>query len=62
MSDVEDLSLIYDQIGSELRSQYLLAFGAQRTLTPGELENIEVEVLRRGASVQTLLASQQMGR
>ena len=52
---------IYDRIISELRRQYFLAFNAGHTLTPEELEEIEIDVVRKGISVRTLLASQQTG-
>ena len=61
ISDLEDLSLIYDQILSELRRQYFLAFNSGHILTPEELEDIEIEVVPKGVSVRTLLASQQRG-
>lgn len=61
LSNIEELTEIYRRIGTELRSQYLLAFGVDRALSPEELQEIEVEVRRRGLSVQTLLASQQRG-
>ena len=61
ISDLEDLSRIYDQIVSELRRQYFLAFDAGHTLTPAELEGIEIEVVQEGLTVRTLLASQHRG-
>lgn len=61
LSNIEELTEIYRRIGTELRSQYLLAFGVDRALSPEELQEIEVEVRRRGLSVHTLLASQQRG-
>ena len=61
ISDLDDLSKIYDQIVSELRRQYFLAFNAGHTLTPEELDQIEIEVVPKGVSVRTLLASQQRG-
>lgn len=61
VSDVEDLTRIYQRIGEELRQQYFLTFSSDRSLSPEELREIEVEVVRKGISVQTLLASQQGG-
>lgn len=61
ISDLDDLSQIYDQIVSELRRQYFLAFNAGHTLSPEELKQIEIEVVPKGVSVRTLLASQQRG-
>ena len=61
VSDLDDLTQIYDQIASELRRQYFLAFNAGHTLSPEELKQIEIEVLPKGLSVRTLLASQQRG-
>jgi len=61
LSDLADLSQIYDQIIRELRRQFFLAFDAGHTLTPEELEEIEIEVVQKGISVRTLLASQQRG-
>ena len=61
LSDMEDLSRIYDQIVRELRRQYFLAFNTGHTLTPEELEDIEIEVERKGIEIRTLLASQQRG-
>jgi len=61
ISDLDDLGRIYDQIVSELRRQYFLAFNTGHTLTPEELEEIEIEVVPSGIEVRTLLASQQRG-
>ena len=61
VSDLDDLTRIYERIGEELRQQYFLSFSSERSLSPEELKEIEVEVVRKGISVQTLLASQQRG-
>ncbi len=61
ISDLDDLSQIYDQIVHELRRQYFLAFNTGHTLSPEELDAIEIEVVPKGVSVRTLLASQQRG-
>jgi VWFA-related protein len=61
ISDLDDLSQIYDQIVRALRQQYFLAFNTGHTLSPEELDAIEVEVVPKGVSVRTLLASQQRG-
>lgn len=61
VSDLDDLTRIYEQIGEELRRQYFLSFSSDRSLSPEELREIAVEVTRKGVTVQTLLASQQRG-
>ena len=61
ISDLDDLTRIYDQIVKELRRQYFLAFNTGHMLTPQELEEIEIEMIPKGVSVRTLLASQQSG-
>ena len=61
ISDLDDLGRIYEQIADELRRQYSLAFDAGHTLTPEELQEIEIEVVPKGVEVRTLLASQHRG-
>lgn len=61
LTDLDDLGRIYDQILSELQRQYFLAFDAGHTLSPEELEEIEIEMVPKGMSVRTLLASQHRG-
>lgn len=51
----EQLDQAYAQINAELRSQYVLAFGTDRALTPDELKSVEVEVKRPGAVVRTVV-------
>ena len=61
LTNLDGLDRVYAQIGAELRSQYFLAVTTDRTLTPKELEKLEVKVLRKNLAVRTLLASQQNG-
>ena len=61
ISDLDDLGRIYEQIADELRRQYSLAFDAGHTLTPEELQEIEIEGVPKGVEVRTLLASQHRG-
>lgn len=46
------LDRAYDQIRSELRSQYVLGVAADRALSPGELGELEVRVRERGVRVR----------
>ena len=54
---VEELDRAYDQIEDELRSQYVLAVAAERSLTTEELARIEVRSERRGLRVRAAARS-----
>ncbi|HSL84429.1 MAG TPA: VWA domain-containing protein [Thermoanaerobaculia bacterium] len=52
LTGVGELDRAYDRIEEELRSQYLLAVAAERSLTSEELARIEVRSERRGLRVR----------
>lgn len=56
LTDLDDLDRVYQRIGEELRSQYLLAFSTDRALSQKELREVKVEVKQKGLAVRTLLA------
>lgn len=58
LTNLENLDQIYSHISTELRSQYLFAVSTDRTLSPKELEEIRIEVLRKDLNVRAVLASQ----
>ncbi len=54
-ASVERLEGAYAEILAELRSQYLLAFSTERTLSPAELGAIDVEVKEKGLRVRRVV-------
>jgi len=57
--DKAELTAAYDEINRELRSQYVLAFGTERFLTEGELDDVKLDVLRDGLDVRWTAGSDQ---
>lgn len=57
LTGVEELDRAYDEIEEELRSQYVLAVVAERSLTSDELARIEVRAERRGLRVRAAARS-----
>jgi hypothetical protein len=56
-TDVERLEAVYDEILSELRSQYLLAFSTDRPLSEEELTDLDVDVRGRGLRVRRVVGA-----
>ena len=50
----DELSAIYEEIQSDLRSQYLIAYQSTSDKDPAQLRLVRVEVDERGAEVRTL--------
>lgn len=60
ISDSAELTGAYDQINTELRNQYLLAFATDRELSQKELESLKVEVSRKNHTVRAVVAGRQV--
>jgi len=59
INDKAELTQAYDEINRELRSQYVLAFGTERFLTEDELDDVKLDVLRKGLDVRWTAGSDQ---
>jgi VWFA-related protein len=60
ITDMEELSGAYAQINDELRSQYVLAFSTDHSLTDEEFSAIDVKVTDKELSVRTVVGGQSL--
>ena len=62
VSSLDELSPAYAKIGTELRSQYLLAFSTPQELSEKDLQKIEVRVTRPGLAIRAVVGGKSVKR
>ena len=62
VSSLDELSPAYAKIGTELRSQYLLAFSTPQELSEKDLQKIEVKVTRPGLAIRAVVGGKLVKR